>query len=185
LRPAYEAAGGAGGKETGNGDRDAHAHAHAGGADAGAGAREDLALASLLGGICLANAGLGAVHGFAAPIGGTWPAPHGAACAALLPHAMRVNLRALETRAPQHPARARFRELAALFTGRADATADDGIAWLDALAAALAIPGLARYGVTAADIPDLVQKAKVASSMKANPLPLTDGELTEIATRAL
>ena len=120
-----------------------------------------------------------------APVGGSWPAPHGAACAALLPHAMRVNLRALEMRAPDHPARARFREIAALLTGRADASADDGIAWLDELGAALAVPGLARYGMTAADIPELVQKAGVASSMKANPLPLTDAELTEIAERAL
>jgi alcohol dehydrogenase class IV len=147
--------------------------------------REDLALASLLGGLCLANAGLGAVHGFAAPLGGTWPAPHGAACAALLPHAMRVNLRALETRAPDHPARARFRDVAVLLTGRGEAIAADGIAWLDQLCAALAVPGLARYGVTAGDIPALVAKARDASSMKANPLPLTDEELTEIATRAL
>jgi alcohol dehydrogenase class IV len=147
--------------------------------------RADLALASLLGGLCLANAGLGAVHGFAAPIGGTWPAPHGAACAALLPHAMRINLRALETRAPAHPARERLREVATLLTGRDDALASDGIAWLDDLCAALVVPGLGRYGVTAADIPALVQKAKVASSMKANPLPLTDDELTELATRAL
>jgi alcohol dehydrogenase class IV len=163
------------------------AYEEASGASAGPGAdaREDLALASLFGGLCLANAGLGAVHGFAAPVGGTWPAPHGAACAALLPHAMRVNLRALERRAPDHPARARFRELASLLTARSDATADDGIAWLDALSAALAIPGLRRYGMEAGDIPALVQKAKVASSMKANPLPLTDDELTEIATRAL
>ena len=151
----------------------------------GADAREDLALASLLGGLCLANAGLGAVHGFAAPLGGTWPAPHGAACAALLPHAMRVNLRALETRAPEHPARARFQEVAALLTGRRDATAAEGIAWLDDLCAALAVPGLAGYGVTAADVPALVAKARIASSMKANPLPLTDEELTEIALRAL
>lgn len=149
------------------------------------GAREDLALASLFGGLCLANAGLGVVHGFAAPIGGTWPAPHGAACAALLPHAMRVNLRAIEARAPEHPARARFGELAALLTDRPGASAAEGIDWLDALAAALHIPGLGRYGVTAADIPALVDKAKVASSMKANPLPLTDAELTEIAQRAL
>jgi alcohol dehydrogenase class IV len=155
------------------------------GRGASAAAREDLALASLLGGLCLANAGLGAVHGFAAPVGGSWPAPHGAACAALLPHAMRINLRALETRAPDHPARARFREIATLLTGRADATAADGIAWLDEVAGALAVPGLARYGMNATDIPDLVQKAKVASSMKANPLPLTDAELTEIAERAL
>ena len=147
--------------------------------------REDLALASLLGGLCLANAGLGAVHGFAAPIGGTWPAPHGAACAALLPHAMRINLRALETRAPAHPARDRMREVATMLTGHADATAADGITWLDALCAALAVPGLGHYGVTEADVAGLVQKAKVASSMKANPLPLTDDELTELATRAL
>jgi len=162
-----------------------HPPAEVGAGVAGAGLREDLALASLFGGLCLANAGLGAVHGFAAPIGGTWPAPHGATCAALLPHAMRVNLRALERRAPQHPARARFAELAALLTDRPDASADQGIAWLDALAAALQIPGLRRYGVTAADVPALVAKAKVASSMKANPLPLTDDELTEIAERSL
>jgi alcohol dehydrogenase class IV len=118
-------------------------------------------------------------------VGGTWAAPHGAACAALLPHAMRVNLRALETRAPDHPARGRFQDIAVLLTGRAGAVAADGIAWIDALAAALAIPGLARYGMTAADIPALVAKARVASSMKANPLPLTDDELTEIAARAL
>ncbi len=72
-----------------------------------------------------------------------------------------------------------------MLTGRGDASAADGIAWLDELVAALAIPGLGRYGVTAADIPALVQKARVASSMKANPLPLTDDELTEIAARAL
>ncbi|HET6147192.1 MAG TPA: iron-containing alcohol dehydrogenase [Polyangia bacterium] len=160
-------------------------HPAGGGGVVAAGAREDLALASLFGGLCLANAGLGAVHGFAAPIGGTWPAPHGATCAALLPHAMRVNLRALETRAPAHPARARFGELAALLTGRADAGAGEGIAWLDALVTALRIPGLARYGMTAGDIPALIEKARVASSMKANPLPLTDDELTEIAVRAL
>jgi alcohol dehydrogenase class IV len=147
--------------------------------------REDLALASLLGGLCLANAGLGAVHGFAAPVGGRWPAPHGAACAALLPHALRVNRAALAARAPDHPALARFDEIAVLLTGRAGATAADGLDWLDALCAALSVPGLASYGMTAADIPDLVQRARAASSMKGNPLPLTDGELTEIAARAL
>jgi alcohol dehydrogenase class IV len=166
-------------------DADADGSGAAGSALSRAAARADLALASLFGGLCLANAGLGAVHGFAAPVGGTWPAPHGAACAALLPHAMRVNLRALETRAPDHPARGRFQDIAVLLTGRAGAVAADGIAWIDALAAALAIPGLARYGMTAADIPALIAKARVASSMKANPLPLTDDELTEIAARAL
>ena len=61
--------------------------------------REALALASLLGGLCLANAGLGAVHGFAAPIGGMFDAPHGAVCAALLGPVMVANVAALRARA--------------------------------------------------------------------------------------
>jgi alcohol dehydrogenase class IV len=150
-------------------------------------ARADLALASLCGGLCLANSGLGAVHGFAAPAGGMFGAPHGAICAALLPHVMAVNLRALRARAADHPALPRFRELAALLTGAAgaDVTAEDGIAFITDLCRALAIPGLGRQGMTASDIPALVAKAKVASSMRGNPLPLTDAELTEIADRAL
>jgi alcohol dehydrogenase class IV len=173
LRRAYEHGLGA----PGDGE------AGAGGATAAA--REDLALASLLGGLCLANAGLGAVHGLAAPAGGMRPAPHGAACAALLPHAMRVNLRALTARAAGHPAIDRFRQVAVLLTGRAGAAAEDGIAWLDELCAALAVPGLARYGMTDDDVPALVARAKQASSMKANPIALTDDELTEIASKAL
>jgi len=152
-----------------------------------AGLREDLALASLTGGLCLANAGLGAVHGFAAPAGGMFGAPHGAVCAALLPHVLEVNLRALRARAPGHPALPRFRELAALLTGApaVDVTPEDGVAFVAALTRDLAVPGLGAHGMCAADIPALVDKAKQASSMKGNPLQLTDGELTEIARRAL
>jgi alcohol dehydrogenase class IV len=152
---------------------------------AGAEEREDLALASLFGGLCLANAGLGAVHGFAAPVGGMFDAPHGAVCAALLPAVLTVNLRALRARTPDHPAIPRFDEIAALVTGRAGASAEEGIAWIRELCGALAIPGLGRYGVGEADLPALVAKAKAASSMKANPLPLTDDELMEIAARSL
>jgi alcohol dehydrogenase class IV len=147
--------------------------------------REALALASLFGGLCLANAGLGAVHGFAAPLGGSFAAPHGAVCAALLPSVLRVNLRALAARAPGHPALARYRELGPLLTGRPDAGPDDAIAWVVALCRALAIPGLARYGLAPAGIPALIAKARAASSMKANPIVLTDEELTEIATASL
>lgn len=148
-------------------------------------AREDLALASLFGGLCLANSGLGAVHGFAAPMGGMFEAPHGAVCAALLPAVLDVNLRALRARAPGHPALPRFQEVAALLTGRLDARAEDALAWVEDLRAALRVPGLGRYGLTAAQVPALVAKAKAASSMKANPLVLTDAELTEIATRSM
>ncbi len=147
--------------------------------------REALALASLLGGLSLANAGLGAVHGFAAPIGGIFHAPHGAVCAALLEPVMQLNVAALRARDPDGPALARYQEVAALVTGDPAASIEDGLAWVAALCRALDVPGLARYGMRASDVAELVAKARLASSMKGNPIALTDGELTEIATRAL
>ncbi|HEX5655874.1 MAG TPA: iron-containing alcohol dehydrogenase, partial [Polyangiales bacterium] len=145
--------------------------------------REDLALASLFGGLCLANSGLGAVHGFAAPAGGMYHAPHGAVCAALLPHVMAVNLRALAQRAPT--LRARYDELAKLLCADASARAEDGVRWVDGLCRTLQVPGLGHYGMTRADLPTLVDKAERASSMRGNTLVLTRDELTEIAELAL
>jgi alcohol dehydrogenase class IV len=142
--------------------------------------REDLAASSLFGGLCLANAGLGAVHGFAAPVGGAWKAPHGAVCAALLPAVMRTNIAALSARSPASAAFSRYRELDAILAGGADACA-----WVASLAASLGIKGLAHLGVNAADIPLLVAKAKAASSMRGNPITLTDEELSTIATQAM
>jgi alcohol dehydrogenase class IV len=147
--------------------------------------RGDLALTSLLGGLCLANAGLGAVHGFAAPAGATLGAPHGAICAALLGPCLTVNLRALRARAPGSPGEARMADLARWLTGRGDAVAEDGIAWVESLCRDLGVTGLAGHGLAREQIPDLVARARVASSMKANPIVLTDAELTEIAERAL
>lgn len=147
--------------------------------------REALALASLFGGLCLANAGLGAVHGFAAPLGGMFAAPHGAVCAALLPAVLRVNARALLTRAPDSPARARVGEVAAMLTGRPDASFELGIEWITRLTRTLEIPGLARYGMTADRIPELCAKGRATSSMKGNPIALTDGELAEIIQTSL
>jgi alcohol dehydrogenase class IV len=149
-----------------------------------AAAREDMALASLLGGLALANAGLGAVHGFAGPLGGMFPAPHGAVCAALLPHVMAANVAALEQRHPESPARARYDEAARLLTGRPQAVARDGIAWVRALVRDLGVPGLAAFGVTPRDFPALVEKAARASSMKANPIRLTPGELEAVLAAA-
>ena len=150
-----------------------------------ASAREDMALVSLLGGLALANAGLGAVHGYAAPLGGMFPIPHGVACARLLPFVMEANLQALRQRQPASPALARYREVAQILTGSADATAEDGVTWVMALLRDLQIPPLSRYGIRAADFPDLVDKAAKASSMKANPIVLSPDELTEILEQAL
>ena len=147
--------------------------------------REDLALASLLGGLCLANAGLGAVHGFAAPAGAALGAPHGALCAALLAPCLAVNLRALRARAAGGAAEARFSDVARWLTGRADASAEDGIEWVSQLCRDLGVRGLAAHGLERRALPELVAGARAASSMKANPIALTDEELTEIAERAL
>jgi alcohol dehydrogenase class IV len=148
-------------------------------------AREDMALASLFGGLALANAGLGAVHGFAAPAGGTFDAPHGALCAAFLPHVMRVNIRALQERQPEYPSLRRYREVAQILTGSEEAEAADGVRWVEELCATLGVPKLATYGIGPGDFPALVQRAAAASSMKANPIALTPAELAEILARAL
>ncbi len=147
-------------------------------------ARRDMSLASLFGGLALANAGLGVVHGFAAPLGGQWKAPHGALCAALLPHGMAANVAALRARAPQNPALERYAAIARLLTGRNEASAEDGIDWVRALCAELDIPGLRAWGIAEADFPAVVEKAARASSMQANALPLTSEELLAVLTAA-
>jgi alcohol dehydrogenase class IV len=150
-----------------------------------ANAREDMALASLFGGIALANAGLGAVHGFAAPIGGMFKAPHGAICAALLPAVMEINLRALQSRQPDAETIPRFQAVARLLTGSTAADATDGIRWVAELCTALGVPPLGTYGITRADFKPIVEKAEKASSMKANPIVLNREELTECLEKSV
>lgn len=147
-------------------------------------ARDDLALASLFGGLCLANSGLGCVHGFAAPLGGMFDAPHGALCAVLLGPVLDANLAALRARAPAHPSIDRIREVAVLLTGDGCARADDASAWVRRLCADLAIPPLSRHGMRGADVATVVEKAKAASSTKANPVVLTDEELAGVLRSA-
>ena len=145
-------------------------------------AREKMALASLFGGLALANGGLGAVHGFAGPLGGMFDAPHGMVCAALLPQAMRVNLAALTARAPDSPVISRLQEFARMIGGF---SAEDGIDWLAALCEDLQVPPLSAMGIAEADIPLIVEKGKAASSMTGNPIELTDTELAQILQGAL
>jgi len=142
-------------------------------------AREDMALAALFSGMALANAGLGAVHGLAGPIGGMFDAPHGALCAALLPHVMEVNRGMIRgpagrgaVSAPTEIVR-RFDEVRRI------------VGDLDELVRALRIPPLRQYGVKAEDFSAIIERAKATSSMKGNPLPLRDAELREILRRAL
>lgn len=149
------------------------------------GARSDMALASLYGGLALANAGLGAVHGFAGPLGGMYPAPHGAVCAALLAPCSEVNVRALRQRAPEHPALRRYREIARWLTGDGEATVDDGLKSLRRLVEDLGVPGLSGYGSIEAELEMVIDKARAASSMKGNPIELTEAELRDAVVLAL
>jgi alcohol dehydrogenase class IV len=148
-------------------------------------ARLDMSMASLFGGLALANAGLGAVHGFAAAIGGAFDAPHGAVCAALLPSVMEMNIQALRARAPQSTVLVRYEEIARVITGHAGASAEQGPEAVRQLCTELQIPPLSVYGVGPEHIEALVDAASRASSMKANPIALSPDELREILASVL
>ena len=148
-------------------------------------ARTDMALGSLFGGLALANAALGAVHGFAAPIGGRFPAPHGAVCAALLPQVMKANVRALEARGGDTDRLDRFVRVARLLTGSPHATAADGVEWVERLRDDLPVPSLAAYGIGRDDVDDLVSAATRASSMRGNPIVLDATELRDVLLAAI
>ncbi|WP_319499809.1 iron-containing alcohol dehydrogenase [uncultured Draconibacterium sp.] len=145
-------------------------------------AREDMAMASLLGGMALANVKLGAVHGFAGPMGGMFPIPHGAVCACLMSAVTEENIQALRDRKLDS---SKFDELAKILTGNEKAMANDAVIWAAELVAELQIPPLSEYGLRKEDFPVLVEKAKVASSMKGNPVELTDEQLFRILERSL
>jgi alcohol dehydrogenase class IV len=120
------------------------------------------------------------VHGFAGPLGGMFPAPHGALCAALLPHVMEINLRALQQRQPSSPALRRYDEVGRLLTGNAQANAEAGVQWARQVVHDLRIPPLNHYGIQREHFAELIDKAGTASSMKANSIALTPQELTAI-----
>lgn len=148
-------------------------------------ARRQMAFTSFMGGLSLANAGLGAAHGFAGPFGGMFDAPHGAICAALLPHVMHVNLLRARQLEQDSDLLKRFDEVAGFLTGAPHAEAEEGVRWLGSLAETLSIPGLSSYGFTRADFDTLIEKASVSSSMKGNPVRLSREDMEMILERAM
>jgi alcohol dehydrogenase class IV len=156
--------------------------AFADGADVGA--RADPAVASVAGGMALANAKLGAVHGLAGVLGGTVAVPHGVACAALLAPVIEANVAALRARAPGHPALARYAEAAALLTGDPGAAIEDGTAWVRQTVALVGIPGLGAFGLVPGQFGTVAGQALRSSSMQGNPVTLTAGDLAQILARA-
>jgi alcohol dehydrogenase class IV len=151
-------------------------------------ARAAMAMCSLLGGMALANAKLGAVHGLAGVIGGTADVPHGLACAALLAPVIEANVRALRS-ARAGPSAVgvldRYAEAARLLTGRPAASVEDGLAWIRETLSLLHVPGLAAFGLGPQDADDIAAKALVSSSMKGNPVPLSHADLKAVLLDAL
>ncbi len=151
-------------------------------------ARGDMAFASLESGIALTNAGLGAVHGLAAPLGGQYPVPHGVACACLLPHVMQVNVRAL-AKEPANPILHRYADVAEWLTGKRLSserdTIDSGIQFIRELCVQLKVPSLAQFGIKPDDIPAIARQSSKSSSMRANSVTFTQEELEGVLTSAI
>jgi alcohol dehydrogenase class IV len=148
-------------------------------------ARTDMAMCSLLGGMALANAKLGAVHGLAGVIGGIADVPHGIACAALLAPVIDANVKALRSGPPGHPALERYTQAARLLTGDPAAAVQDGLAWIRRTLTLLAVPGLAAFGVRPQHADEIAAKALISSSMQGNPVALNHGDLEAILLRSL
>ena len=165
--------------------------AHADGGDLAA--RTDMAMCALLGGMALANAKLGAVHGLAGVIGGTADVPHGMACAALLAPVIEANVRTLRSAAPgssvldryAESVLDRYAEAAQLLTGKPGASVEDGLAWIGETVSLLGVPGLAAFGLGPGQADDIAAKAATSSSMQGNPVPLSHDELKAVVLQAL
>jgi alcohol dehydrogenase len=158
------------------------------GGGAASAARSGMAYAALMSGITLAQAGLGAVHGLASPLGAYYPVPHGVVCGTLLASSTRVNIQALRRRAPGHPALAKYRVLGRVLSGKPqleeEAAEEALVEALTSWTRRLGLPPLSRFGIGEADLDVVVANCR-AGSMKTNPLILLDEELREILSSRL
>ena len=154
-------------------------------------ARTDMALCAMYGGMALANAKLGAVHGFSGTLGGLLHAPHGAICAALLPHCVKMNVKLLDTRVmDENPQSAkeglrRYEEVANACLGKDDATVAELVKWIEDLVSFCGVPKLSTFGMKDEDVSESVSKSMQSSSMKGNPVALTVEELEEMLRNAM
>ena len=148
-------------------------------------AREDMSLASLFSGLALTNAKLGAVHGLAGPLGGKIQAPHGAICACLLPQVMEGNLSAIIERNPDHPVLERFDIIGKILCNKPSAKAKDGVQWIREFCELARIQNLSFYGLTEKDFNKIIEKSIRSSSMKGNPVTLSEIELRNILQQSI
>ncbi|MFX0091113.1 MAG: iron-containing alcohol dehydrogenase [Candidatus Hodarchaeota archaeon] len=152
-------------------------------------ARENMAMAALLSGICLANVGLGAVHGFASPLGGMFPIPHGVVCAALLAPTIQKNIEELKAKAPKNPNLLKYAKLAEITCNQTFSSINEAhmalTQYLRELTQTLKIPPLSKFGMKDSDIPTVIAKAIKSSSMKYNPIKLSESALSDILEQVL
>jgi alcohol dehydrogenase len=144
--------------------------------------RAAMAYAALLSGITLAQVGLGSVHGLASPLGAFFPIPHGVVCGTLVAEATRINISAMESREPRNRALSKYAQIGRLITKQNLNDAEARIALMETLedwTRRLRLPRLHTYQVTNADIPRIVANSR-GSSMKTNPIALTDTEIAEV-----
>ena len=155
---------------------------HAGGTGQSA-ARYGMAYAALMSGITLAQTGLGSVHGLASPLGAFFPVPHGVVCGTLVGAATRMNIDAMLSREADNPALDKYAKVADLLCQRHFATQEQ--AWqellqlLDDWTQKLQLPTLDNYGIRTTDFAHIVAHSR-GSSMKTNPIVLTDEEITAV-----
>ncbi len=143
-------------------------------------AREGMSLAALFSGMALANARLGAVHGFAGVIGGETSAHHGAICASLLPNVMAVNIQSLRIHYPDHPALKRYAVIAQTLCGDQSASPESGVDWVRSFCNHANIPRLSKLGLAVDQFEFVIEDSVKASSMKGNPVTLSEAELRSI-----
>jgi alcohol dehydrogenase class IV len=158
-----------------------------GGADAGE-ARAKMGYAALLSGITLAQVGLGSVHGLASPLGAFYPIPHGVVCGTLVAVCTHLNIQAMLAREPENRALDKYTEAAEVLCARrfpSREAAWEGLVWLlDEWTECLKLPRLGRYGLEPEGLDHVVAHAR-GSSMKTNPIVLTDEEIKTCLERRL
>jgi alcohol dehydrogenase class IV len=151
------------------------------------GARLSMATVALLGGIALSNAGLGAVHGLAAPLGANTTAPHGLICGVLLPHVLRANIAAIL--ADRSGGLLLYKQVGQRLSSKSTMETEEAVEACPTIASELVrdlkLPPLSQFGLTESMFPQIIEMSKKSSSMRYNPVPLADETLAHILRAVL
>lgn len=151
-------------------------------------AQAGMAYAALMSGITLAQAGLGSVHGLASPLGAFFPIPHGVVCGTLVAQATAMNIRALQARGEGRDTLLKYAQAGRMLAHDMQLSDAEALKRLTDIlydwTEQMQLPKLSAFGVTAADIPRIVSNSR-GSSMKTNPVLLSDEEIGEILANCI